>query len=983
MIGTLVDEQTGEETPAIIEAGVRSVANLDLRSGEEDAGDRSVSLGRTRAGNSFTAEIPAAAVGNTFLAMTLANAESLISASDLTVLRDGEQIALIPATFDEYGNQTNNANFFADAGVCYFAPDIAGSYTITCTSSIESVDVMQTQVFASLDADGTTLAQDEAHYEVKDTDPDAHYKVQLVFGKTEGAGDTLIGETELLTGSGAYNGVIDYTLEGSLLPTGDYYPSILLLEYIEAEGENGQTVGTWSLIGQKSFAQALHYVNDMIPASPANITLAYSGNRTMTASWDAVEGASIYQIAVYDEEGADTGLLFRTSDASTSLIMDLSSLEENEAYSIGVKAIIYDENDAFRYGYEGRSDSAILAAAAPPAVMYSDNVLPEAGNKYSLLVGAQGGSFTVSCTKPLNFTVSSPSAVIASVEGQNEIAVQIPEPDGSATLTLTVVATDPDSGDYALNTIEVTFDTVAPPLMLDDLGVFPVDGTDAGEILYITGQSEAGANIYVYKKENFGDPEELTSLIVPDDGNFFIPVDYSEEIELTVRAMDAAGNLSAALQVHAPEKRAVVTFDAQGGSCATASIAVARETTIGLLPKAYLTDQCMIGWFTEPEGGTQIDETTVFYDDAKVYAHYGNGIVITFGLCGEDALCTATVLLKKLGEPLGTLPVPVPANNGRMFLGWFTAANGGEQVTENTVFTTGETITIFAHWTDCVVVSFDAGLGSCATDELKVPVGAAIAEYPVPVSDGYTFIGWYVGEDAVTAETVYTADVTLFAKWVRTTETFEVSQHGCEVGEDLPDPVYTVPEGTIVTITYTGTGATGYLSSAKPTAAGTYKVTVVYFTFEKAYVGSAEFRIGRVYAIGIDAGVSGGSISVQDSAAEEETVIVTVTPDPSCELLTLTVMNGSEELVCTAIDVTHYSFTMPAGNVTVSAVFGHTGDARGDVDGDGIVNITDVTALLNYLATSGTNNPACDVDGDGIVNITDVTALLNVLAGTA
>ena len=57
---------------------------------------------------------------------------------------------------------------------------------------------------------------------------------------------------------------------------------------------------------------------------------------------------------------------------------------------------------------------------------------------------------------------------------------------------------------------------------------------------------------------------------------------------------------------------------------------------------------------------------------------------------------------------------------------------------------------------------------------------------------------------------------------------------------------------------------------------------------------------------------------------------------------------------------------------------------RGDVDGDGNVNIVDVTALINYLlggSASNINLTAADCNTDGSVNITDVTALINYLLG--
>ena len=59
---------------------------------------------------------------------------------------------------------------------------------------------------------------------------------------------------------------------------------------------------------------------------------------------------------------------------------------------------------------------------------------------------------------------------------------------------------------------------------------------------------------------------------------------------------------------------------------------------------------------------------------------------------------------------------------------------------------------------------------------------------------------------------------------------------------------------------------------------------------------------------------------------------------------------------------------------------------RGDVNGDGKVNVTDVTLLLNYLMTDGAtviDLDAADCKIDGTCNISDVTTLINyVLNGT-
>ena len=59
---------------------------------------------------------------------------------------------------------------------------------------------------------------------------------------------------------------------------------------------------------------------------------------------------------------------------------------------------------------------------------------------------------------------------------------------------------------------------------------------------------------------------------------------------------------------------------------------------------------------------------------------------------------------------------------------------------------------------------------------------------------------------------------------------------------------------------------------------------------------------------------------------------------------------------------------------------------KGDVNGDSSVNISDVTALIDYLLTSnasGINLSGADCNQDGSINISDVTKLIDyLLSGT-
>ena len=52
----------------------------------------------------------------------------------------------------------------------------------------------------------------------------------------------------------------------------------------------------------------------------------------------------------------------------------------------------------------------------------------------------------------------------------------------------------------------------------------------------------------------------------------------------------------------------------------------------------------------------------------------------------------------------------------------------------------------------------------------------------------------------------------------------------------------------------------------------------------------------------------------------------------------------------------------------------------GDINGDGIVNVSDVTALVNHILNEDYSNAEiCDINGDGVVNVSDVTDLVSLM----
>ena len=54
----------------------------------------------------------------------------------------------------------------------------------------------------------------------------------------------------------------------------------------------------------------------------------------------------------------------------------------------------------------------------------------------------------------------------------------------------------------------------------------------------------------------------------------------------------------------------------------------------------------------------------------------------------------------------------------------------------------------------------------------------------------------------------------------------------------------------------------------------------------------------------------------------------------------------------------------------------------GDANGDGILNVTDIVATVNYIMEKPSddfNKKAADLNGDGDVNVTDIVKMVSII----
>lgn len=93
---------------------------------------------------------------------------------------------------------------------------------------------------------------------------------------------------------------------GSIAPTGEYHVTAVLVEKVvgdfNGDGKTTEDEYSWVTVDTKTSADKVTYTNTSKPNKPTNVTIATTGNETLTAEWDGVAEAGGYRVTLYYQE---------------------------------------------------------------------------------------------------------------------------------------------------------------------------------------------------------------------------------------------------------------------------------------------------------------------------------------------------------------------------------------------------------------------------------------------------------------------------------------------------------------------------------------------------------------------------------------------------------------------------------------------------------------------------------------------------------
>lgn len=220
-----------------------------------------------------------------------------------------------------------------------------------------------------------------------------------------------------------------------------------------------------------------------------------------------------------------------------------------------------------------------------------------------------------------------------------------------------------------------------------------------------------------------------------------------------------------------------VTFDSAGGS-AVASVEVEKGSAVSEPEEPTYGGYEFDGWYLD---GEKYDFSSPVNGNITLTAKWTKLFTVTFDSAGGSSVKSQTV---REGERAVAPQQPTYGIN--VFEGWYlgnTLYNFSTPVTAN--------ITLVAHWTEKVTITFDAEEGS-AVPQQTIEKGQSAQLPEQPDRSGYRFDCWLLEGQPYDFSTPVTTNITLTAKWVK------VYTVTVDKADGSAPATYTVDEGEAV-----------------------------------------------------------------------------------------------------------------------------------------------------------------------------------------
>ncbi|MGN1085351.1 MAG: InlB B-repeat-containing protein, partial [Lachnospiraceae bacterium] len=238
-----------------------------------------------------------------------------------------------------------------------------------------------------------------------------------------------------------------------------------------------------------------------------------------------------------------------------------------------------------------------------------------------------------------------------------------------------------------------------------------------------------------------------------------------------------------------------VLFYADGGNLDTAIKTVRYGEAYGTLPAPTLENYTFEGWYTKPEGGEKVTDTSIVSVDGT-HTLYARWIPLTVTVTFDPAEGSVAVSQKEVAYETNYGELPFPEREGYCFAGWYTEKQGGKHVTDKTAVRETTNHTLYAHWEKVKsVILFYANGGTVDIQEKEGITGEPYGELPSAERNGYIFLGWYTQKEGgakveATDCVPEVGSITLYAHWQSEKLTVTFDAMGGSIEEDTKQVVF-------------------------------------------------------------------------------------------------------------------------------------------------------------------------------------------------